>query len=381
MTNQATVGTRKHPPGRRAAQKGFSLLEATLAVVITGILSSVLLPFVRSSAPESQDKQVQGELDKIHHAVLGYALNRYALPAGQGWIDPATLGLPDTKMAVWYAADSRLASAGAGPYTPDPNQHIPQFIGSTGQPSTWPTYSAPSPLNLCAALSAAAQSPQLRVAGVPVAFVMQISPDRNTPPPDFSVLPGSPQAQAQVARGIGMRSVGLGELAARLRCPGLIVRAGSTAQKIVSGQDMVQVAQSLVHFRELQLKRAQQSLFSDDFQIAIRAGLLANLATDLASSVEHTWVSIPDAIDGTNPMAVIALINAIARNAVLIGYIGLQFQILSTLDPGMSKAHSDMASIQSAQAAIGSAQDYVTQLQQMQQSTQSRFRELLSGTL
>ncbi|KWE30616.1 hypothetical protein WT49_23780 [Burkholderia territorii] len=144
---------------------------------------------------------------------------------------------------------------------------------------------------------------------------------------------------------------------------------------------MVQVAQSLVHFRELQLKRAQQSLFSDDFQIAIRAGLLANLATDLASSVEHTWVSIPDAIDGTNPMAVIALINAIARNAVLIGYIGLQFQILSTLDPGMSKAHSDMASIQSAQAAIGSAQDYVTQLQQMQQSTQSRFRELLSGTL
>ncbi|KWE37942.1 hypothetical protein WT49_10285 [Burkholderia territorii] len=349
-------------------------------MVITGILSSVLLPFVRSSAPVSQDRQVQDELDKVHHAIVGYALNRYALPSAQGWIDPATLGLSSPQTAVWYAVDSRLVSAGAGPYTPDPKQHMPQFIGSTGQPSTWPIHGAPSLLNLCAALSAAAQSPQLRVAGVSAAFVTQISPDRNVPPPDLSVLPGSPQAQAQVARGVGIRSVGLGELSARLGCPALIGRAGSTAQKIVASQDMVQVAQSLVHFRKLQLQRAQQSLFSDDFQIAIRAGLLANLAADMVSSVIQTMLAIPDAIDGTDPGAVIGLANAIIGDIVLIGYIGLQFQILSTIDPGMSKANSDMASIQNAQNAIGSAQNYVTQLQQMQQSAQNRFQGLIEGT-
>lgn len=381
MNDQAAVSLCRHGASNHAAQRGFSLLEATLAVLVTGILSVVLLPFIRSSAPVPPDRQVQDELDKVHHAVMGYALNRYVLPSTQGWIDPVMLGLSDRKMSVWYAVDSRLVSAGAGLYTPDPNQHMPQYVSSTGQRPSWPTSPAASLLNLCAALSAAARSPQLRVAGVPAAVVVQISPDRNAPPPDLSVLPGSPQAQAQLARGIGLRSIGLGELEAWLRCPEVITRAGSTAQKIVASQDMVQVAQSLARFRELQFQRAQQSLFSDDFQIAIRAGLLANLIADLVSSLIQTKMAVPDAIDGANPTAVIGLANAIIADIVLIGYIGLQIQIVSTIDPGMSKTNSDIASLKNAKAAIVSAQNYVTQLQRMQQDAQIRFQKQIEGEL
>jgi type II secretory pathway pseudopilin PulG len=381
MNDQAAVSLCQHRASNRAAQRGFSLLEAALAVVVTGILSVVLLPFIRSSAPVPPDRQVQDELNEVHQAVIGYALNRYVLPSTQGWIDPVMLGLSDRKMSVWYAVDSRLVSAGAGLYTPDPNQHMPQYVSSTGQRSSWPTNPSASRLNLCAALSAAARSPQLRVAGVPAAFVVQISPDRNTLPPDLSMLPGSPQAQAQFARGIGLRAIGLGEMEGWLRCPEVITRAGSTAQKIVASQGMVQVAQSLARFRELQFQRAQQSLFSDDFQIAIRAGLLANLAADLVSTLIQTTMAVPDAIDGTNPAAVIGLVNVIVADVVLIGYIGLQFQIVSTIDPGMSKTNSDIASLKNAQTAIVSARNYVTQLQKMQQEAQNRLQKQIEGKL
>lgn len=365
-------------PGAREC--GASLLEMALVVATTGLLASILISVLRPSASDTFDADAHTRLDTMHRSIVGYALTHSALPAGQGWLDSAELGLP-SNVSAWYRADTRLMPGALSLYTPDPNHHMPQYVSANGQPIAWQPSQAQSGLNLCATLLAAQQTPQIRVGGIPVAFVMQVSPNRDAPAPDLSVLPGSAQAQALAAKGIRLRAVGFGEMMTDLHCPGSLIHAGSVAKSIVSASDMVRISQSIEKFRQLKYARALQSVFTDDFQIAIRALLMANLTADLVSTTGQIVDATPTSLDALSPPGVIQLISAIGADAVLVGFFAIQLEILSTIDPGMDKENSDQANLRSAEVAIGTAQAYTQQLRQLLGSQEAQYRSALGGVL
>ncbi|WP_157377795.1 hypothetical protein [Burkholderia ubonensis] len=351
-----------------------------LVVATTGLLASILISVLRPSASDTFDADAHTRLDTMHRSIVGYALTHSALPAGQGWLDSAELGLP-SNVSAWYRADTRLMPGALSLYTPDPNHHMPQYVSANGQPIAWQPSQAQSGLNLCATLLAAQQTPQIRVGGIPVAFVMQVSPNRDAPAPDLSVLPGSAQAQALAAKGIRLRAVGFGEMMTDLHCPGSLIHAGSVAKSIVSASDMVRISQSIEKFRQLKYARALQSVFTDDFQIAIRALLMANLTADLVSTTGQIVDATPTSLDALSPPGVIQLISAIGADAVLVGFFAIQLEILSTIDPGMDKENSDQANLRSAEVAIGTAQAYTQQLRQLLGSQEAQYRSALGGVL
>ncbi|KWN22013.1 hypothetical protein WT83_04905 [Burkholderia territorii] len=351
-----------------------------LVVATTGLLASILIGVLRPSASGTSDADAQTRLDTVHHSIVGYALTHFALPAGQGWLDSAELGLP-SNVSAWYRADTRLMPGALSLYTPDPNHHVPQYVGANGQPVDWPLTPAQSGLNFCATLLAAQQTPQIRVAGIPVALVMQVSSNRDAPEPDLSVLPGSAQAQALAAKGIRLRAVGFGEMMTYLHCPVSLIHAGSVAKSIVSASDMGQISRIIERFRRLKYARAWQTVFTDDFQIFIRALLMANIVADLVSTTGQIKAATPTTLDAVNVPGMIQLIGAIGADAVLMGFLAIQLEIVSTIDPGMNKENSDLASLRSAEAAIGTAQTYTQQLQQLLGSQESYYRAALGGAL
>lgn len=369
-----------------ALQRGVTLLEMAVVLAITGVLAGALI-WVLFSRPQGSAAG-STDLTTVDNAIVGYALTHHALPPN-GWLDPATIGLPPGR-PVWYLGDPGL-EASAPAYTPDPAGHAPQFTGADGTTISWQALRAALPANgtqsvtgmldFCAILLRVQQSPQLTVAGIPAAFVIGSVRARNAAPPDVTaLLPGTPQAQMLATQGSQVRAAGVGELLARLHCPLRLASAGGAAKAVIAAQNLTQVAQSLQAFRQLKYQKALYSQFSDDFQIGIRAGLITNLSADMVSSTIQFKAAIPDSLDALDPPTVAQLLVLTGLEVVLMESQTLQFEILSTIDPGMSQQNSDAASVQAASNALASAGRYVGQLQQLQQSRQNHYQTVIQGS-
>ncbi|KWN14714.1 hypothetical protein WT83_16640 [Burkholderia territorii] len=367
-------------------ERGATLLETAVVLVITGVLAGALLR-VMLPAPNTTS---ESDVESVENAIVGYALTHQVLPPN-GWLNLTKVGLLPAGAPIWYAGDTRLGAT-AVTYTPDPYQHNSFTTTADGAAATWQTLrdsipgaSNSSPtglLDFCATLLQAQQSPQLTVGGIPVAFVVQTSKTANVPPPDPAVLPGSPEAQQLAARGTLVQGVGFGELIARLHCPAKLAAAGSAAKAVVVAQDLATVAQAQQQFRDLKYHRAQYSQFRDDFQIGIRAGLLADLTADLASTNLQLRLVVksmtePDKV--IQPWNIATLANVAVSDAVILEYGALMLQIVSSVNPPTDLQISDASAVQHAADDVVAAGEYVQQLRQLQQNRQNRYLTVIKG--
>lgn len=373
------VSRRGIPGGKSrliARQRGVTLLEMAIVIAILGVLAGAMILVVRPLSPSSTEGDADNAIATVQNAMIAYALTHQSLPpptSNGGWLDPATIGLP-AGMAIWYAADSRLATLSTI-YTPDPHQRVPNVTGADTRPLSWQSNFPASPyLNFCATLQSALQFPQIEVGGVPAAFLIQISKTRNVPAPSPSLLPGSAQAQQLAMQGIRLQAVGMGELFARLHCPSQLAGAGSAAKAVIAAQDMTQVAQTLERFRQLQVLQAQASQFSDRFAMALRALTLANQTADATSATMQLALTPPGMLDATNPIAVAELLGQMG------GYIGFAQSVALGIQSMFNiNLQSDADGIQSANAAVVSAQNYVKQLKKLQQGRQDQYQTWVQG--
>ncbi|MCA7955590.1 hypothetical protein LGM43_35635 [Burkholderia seminalis] len=346
----------------------MTLIETAVALAVSGLLAGILMWVLTPVSPVASAT----DIESIINAIVGYALSNQSLPPA-GWLNPSTVGLPNGN-PIWYTADKRLQGKGTA-YTPDPYQHVPQFIGANGQSVTWQSLGQSSLLNFCQRLIDAQQAPQLMLGGIPVAFEVQLGHKTSAAPPGSALLPGSQQAQQQISQGTQVYGVGLGELLSRLSCPAKLANAGSAAKSILDAQDMTQVGQSLLQFDQLKYQNAQYSQLSDDLQEAIRAWLAADLVADIGSTTVQLIMGVPSAVETPNFASLSALAVAMNANGIMLSYLSVAFQMIAHIKPG-----DDTASIQSAQNAMMSAGRYVAQFQQLQQGRQNHYQAVLQGS-
>ncbi|WP_175891540.1 type II secretion system protein [Burkholderia cepacia] len=370
----------------RGRERGATLLETAVVLVVTGILAGALL-WVLSPTPSTTSET---DATSAENAIVGYALAHQALPPN-GWLDPTTVGLP-AGAPIWYAGDTRLDATTVA-YTPDPYQHNSFTAAADGSVATWQALRASITgasnnssiglVDFCATLLQAQQSPQLTAGGIPVAFVIQMSKTVNVLPPDPRILPGSPQAQQLAAHGTLLQGVGFGELISRLHCPSKLAAAGSAAKAVVVAQDLTTVAQAQQQFRDLKYHRAQYSQLSDDFQIGIRSGLLADLTADFASTnlqlrLVLKSMSAPDKV--IQPWTIATVANIVAADVVILEYGAAMIQIVSSVNPPTDLSVSDETAVQRAANDLTAAGAYVQQLHQLQQGRQNQYLAVIQGS-
>lgn len=76
-------------------QKGFSLIEILVVLVIMGLLISVVAPTVLNSADDARLQKVQADFKSIETALKIYRLDNYVYPTTEqglvGLVQPSTL--------------------------------------------------------------------------------------------------------------------------------------------------------------------------------------------------------------------------------------------------------------------------------------------------
>lgn len=159
---------------RHHAQRGFSLIELTIAVLVLGLVTVLLVRFLGTAAHERRVVAGRDLLQRADDALLAYAVVNSTLPcpapdgdgvaacgSGQvGFLPYKTLGLPDAAARrIRYgvlrrpSSDARL-DADLGQLR---DRFYPLVVhGDTG--SEWPL-GAPNGLDLCWALRNARQQP------------------------------------------------------------------------------------------------------------------------------------------------------------------------------------------------------------------------------
>ena len=90
---------RLHTPRR----SGFSLVEILIVVVILGILSAMVIPQFSSATSESQQRNIQAQLQSLNNTIELYkSQRRGAFPnfATDGWGTPADTTDPTTRTLI-----------------------------------------------------------------------------------------------------------------------------------------------------------------------------------------------------------------------------------------------------------------------------------------
>ncbi|MEK7885715.1 hypothetical protein AAB992_01205 [Burkholderia contaminans] len=338
-------------------QRGFTILELTLALITFGTLISVIVTLLNASTnPASATGQTAAEatLMEADRSVVGFALANFVFPSpvGAAPVDingliPGQLSANDVGMATspkaWYWVDSRLLDP--SPYTPDPDNLTQGNL---------PSRQIFSLVDLCGALKTVQQSPNGFIQGVPVAVVLAtLSSGAGATVPATLPLPGSSAALQLATQGFSVSALGASELLERLHCPRALGAVSASMRSVAIATDLQTWATDLGNFRNLQLASDQQSDFSTNLRLGLAIATLSVLGADMISTTVQTAMSLPDA---RSLVSSAEAANNIVGIGVLAANIATTIYQLVTIEAQLSALPSSVASDQLAVTAAGVVQ-------------------------
>ena len=289
-------------PASVALQRGYSLIEMTIALLVTSAIMSVLVVLMHSAttlstgdvASANAQAAVIASLGSTKDALVGYSLASFSFPLpdpasgltvgsfASGQVPADKLGLPEAPR-VYYAIDPRLLSSGN--YVQDPD-------GVTQ--GNLPTRVSPGMPDLCEALANVQRAPTVTVNNVPVALVLAAAGNGAQLAINGVPLPDSPAGLQLAGQGVQLAEFGAAELAGAINCPRYAGRLAAAAVSVAAAGDMNQWSSLLVQFRNLQSAEAQQALFSLAMKLALTLTTIAILGTDASSTEIEIALSEPD---------------------------------------------------------------------------------------
>ncbi|WP_155623935.1 type II secretion system protein [Burkholderia territorii] len=339
-------------------QRGFTILELTLALITFGTLISVIVTLLNASTnPVSTTGQTAAEatLTEADRSVVGFALANFVFPSPVGaapieinGLVPGQLPANDVDMATspkaWYWIDSRLLDP--SPYTPDPDNLTQGNL---------PSRQIFGLVDLCGALKTVQQSPNGSIQGVPVAMVLAtLSPGGGATVPATLPLPGSSAALQLAAQGFSVSAMGPGELLEKLHCPRMLSAVSANMRSIAIATDLQAWAADLMNYRTVQLASDQQSDFSTNLRLGLAIATLSVLGADMISTTVQTAMSLPDA---RSLVSAAEAANAIVGIGVLAANIATVSDQIVKIEAQLSALPSGVASDQLAVNAASAVQD------------------------
>jgi len=238
-----------------AGQKGWSLVELAVGLVIAALLTILLLTALPIGNQLLDAERQQREINQAEQALLGYTYSHGYLPSaetdgGGSWLPVDELGLP-SRMRIRYQVNPSLVAPPAddlfSPLLP-PGDELATTING---------------LDFCMRLLLN-QRDNVGMAGLgmPVAYYLAHSGMAGHHAPD-AVAQWNEAAQPLPGEGdtaqVATVAAGPGELAARLACPDRMARAEGSAQTAYAAHSALRMTDFNLEFREFDINIAESS--------------------------------------------------------------------------------------------------------------------------
>jgi len=370
-----------------AAQRGYSLLELVLVVVVMGIIAALAISITPRVADLFKGRSQAGLLATLDEAMAGYALLHSRLPCpdndGDGMEDcagPAVGGVPYRSMGLAAPAENarglplRYAVYRKADATPAQdadlavlkNRYVPLLPGS-------PAFNTLNGLDLCLALRSASRSPgggTFTHVGVGVLNVAYVIADPGALDADqvngvfdgLNAAGGVGFAQPDQAQGLGyddaVRAVGFNALASRLGCPQRFAQVNGLARAAYAAADLARLALFYKQFRDFAVRVRQTdvdiAMERRDLAIASEAIAVATVASGLALTSQSAGIGAGSVAGATAALTAatatlaLAIINLNTANGKLTTALNRQTNASTALSSANAFAQQRLAMVANA---------------------------------
>lgn len=328
------------------AQRGFSLVELAVVLVVMGLVGIVLVRWVQTAGEVQRHAVERDLLQRADDALLAYVMLNSRLPcpaadgggnedcAGEravGWVPYATLGLPDARAGrIRYGVLRRAAASGRedADLSRSLDRLWPLQVSASGSASVAPLGNR-NGLDFCQALRTAMRADAdagfvhtLDADGSPAGNVAYALAGASAPDPMSAAHQGnatafaSPRAASGPAYHDQVRAVGTDQLWTRMRCGDNLGAAGYAHANLAAAATINTLAlEDYKRQLEISLKLAQANLASATAAaVSVGGGLAGDIAGDTTDSVAETIETL-----GAMAAHVALSATAIAMNAIAIG--------------------------------------------------------------
>lgn len=336
--------------GVEGRERGYSLLELAVAMAVTAVCGLMLWQLLPLSRQVAEGEPQQAQLERVRHALEGFALAQSRLPcpapdaalgtescdvpggastsviAAAGWVPWRTLGIAQSDGALKYGvyrvigADLTLASNQA--YVP----YLPPYTPTGYTTSTFSPAAISNGLDLCVSLRRAVAAPNASAAGgvgaggIPVAFVLAApGPNHQFDGANAAVTP-SVAAFALPGRATNAQdddpvlAVGLSELSSHLTCPGRLGAVSGEARSAFQSYDQWRNMGTFKDFRSFAYRVRQSNT-----QFAAVNLTLASVRLGVAIANQVSAISLAANSAGVGATDVIGAIAAIGAATGAVG--------------------------------------------------------------
>ncbi|MDP5238565.1 prepilin-type N-terminal cleavage/methylation domain-containing protein [Uliginosibacterium sp. 31-16] len=287
----------------KCRQGGFSLLEISVALVVSAIVGVMVWKLFGASRPVAEGDPVGRALIEAQQALEGFAQANYRLPcpavapggaAAASCAGPASGWFPAESLGISHTTPLRYAVS--GPLTLVADRYVPRLppTGSSARING---------LDLCLGLQGAAG---VTAGGMPVAFAVAhagangVFDGVNAGTSLAFDMPGKAHSAENDDR---VFASGVGEMFARLGCASRLGEVNGTARAAFAAYDMDRLASMYVRFRAFAVKVNDTNLKIAEAGVALAAvGLAVAIGTEasgIAFAAETGGVAAPQVVIAT----------------------------------------------------------------------------------
>lgn len=270
------------------AQRGWSLVEATVVLMLVGLMSAGVWKTMEVVGKNGSAQQTRDVTTRAEDALFGMLLRDLHLPMPDdarqmpqrpdhwvGWLPVSVLGTEPPRSIPYMVDNALVTPPSAVLYRSDPLN----LLGTQGPPPR----TAANGLDLCFRLVQRSQAPSID--GMGLAFGVQQSDQRDpAADPEFR-MPFDSADDQQLKRAPNFRAAGHLELVSRLACIKGFARLAKEVRSAAMFNDLYTIAQINTDLKALELQAAGQFLRSHKWRYIVATTQVVTLAVKSATNL------------------------------------------------------------------------------------------------